>query len=293
MDETPREGEYIVSHPEKVPALLAALFLAAGLTACGGDAESAGDLDGTPYAEETWEGDAMDTEPAPPVTAPAPETAPRTGAPPATRPPAATPPPAPAPPAPEIRPDPVEAPEPDPALVGPTLPLGTQVTGVLETGLSTRTSQVGDTFHARIGEAVRASDGTVILPAGSRLEGRVVESRESSSAEEQAVLMLQIRSLVVNGETYPIQATVLETEVATEARDSAQRTAATVATGAAAGAVVGRILGRDTRSTVAGAAAGAAAGAGIALTTRDGHATLAEGARITVCLDAPVVVAQP
>ncbi|CAN5802192.1 hypothetical protein BH23GEM11_BH23GEM11_04710 [soil metagenome] len=178
-------------------------------------------------------------------------------------------------------------------MVGPVLPSGTQVTGVLESGLSTRTSQVGDTFHARIGDAVRASDGTVILPAGSRLQGRVVESRESTSAEEQAALLLEIRSLVVNGQTFPIQATVLSTEVATEARDSGQRSAATVATGAAAGAVIGRILGRDTRSTVAGAAAGAAAGAGIALTTRDGHATLAEGARITVRLEAPVVVAQP
>ncbi|TVP42263.1 MAG: hypothetical protein EA350_16580 [Gemmatimonadales bacterium] len=286
-----------MSHPEKVPALLAALFITAGLTACGGDAESAGDLDSTPYAEEAWEGDAMDADTAPPVTAPDAGTPPRAATPPSARPPAAAPPaaPAPAPPAaaPAPEPDPVPAPEPDPAMAGPVLPSGTQVTGVLETGLSTRTSQVGETFRARIGDAVRASDGTVILPAGSRLEGRVVESRESTSAEEQAVLLLEIRSLVVNGETFPIQATVLQTELASEARDSGQRTAATVATGAAAGAVVGRILGRDTRSTVAGAAAGAAAGAGIALTTRDGHASLAEGARITVRLDAPLVVARP
>jgi hypothetical protein len=281
---------------EKVPTLAALVLLAFGAVACGGDAESAGDLDSTPFADEAWEdaelAPGMDpgTDPAevsPPVVPPsAPAPAPSRS--PAASPPAGTPP---APPA--ARPDPVTEPEPDVAVAGPMLPVATLLTGVLESSLSTRTSRAGDVFHARIEEGVRASDGTLILPAGSRLEGRVAESRESPSAEEPAALLLHIVGLVVNGERFPIQATVLETELATEARDSGQRSIATVATGAAAGAVVGRILGRDTRSTVAGAAAGAAAGAGIALTTRDGHATLAEGARITIRLENAVVLANP
>jgi hypothetical protein len=282
---------------EKVPgsvlALLLGLGLAVGVTACGGDAESAGDLDSTPYVEG-W-----DAEDAAPDAAPGMEAAPPAAAPPAQAPrPGAT---APdrsstvAPPPPDaVISDPTPAPDPEllPEPTGTVLPIGTEMTGTLESGLSTRTSQQGDVFHARLGEALRAVDGTVLIPAGSRLEGRVVESRESPSAEEPAALLLAIESLVVDGVRYPIQATVLRTEVATEARDSGQRTAATIATGAAAGAVVGRILGRDTRSTVAGAAVGAAAGAGIALTTRDGHATLDEGARITVRLESPVIVAQ-
>jgi len=280
---------------EKVPTLATLLLLAFGAGACGGDAESAGDLESTPFAEETWEDPDLDpaaepgTDPAavtPPVVPPsAPAPAP-------SRPRAATPPPAATPPAPPVtRPDPVTEPRPEPALAGPMLPVATRITGVLESSLSTRTSQVGDVFHARIEEGLRAADGTLILPAGSRLEGRVAESRESPSAEEPAALLLEIVGLVVNGERFPIRATVVETELATEARDSGQRSAATVATGAAAGAVIGRILGRDTRSTVAGAAAGAVAGAGIALTNRDGHAVLAEGARITIRLEDAVFLA--
>lgn len=276
------------------PALAVALAL--GVAACGGDAESAADLDSMPWEDETSEvvqEEAIDPE-APPVTDgaatdPAPPA--RTPQPGAARPPAATPPPPPAaqpaPPSPEVEAEEDLTPEP----VGQTLPAGTQLSATLEGSLSTRTSRVGDVFTARIGEALRTADGTEILPAGTRLEGRVAESRESPSAEESALLLLEIRALLVNGQRYPIQATVLETQVASEARDSAQRQAATVATGAAAGAVVGRILGRDTRSTVAGAAAGAAAGAGIALTSRDGHASLAEGSTIRVRLETPLVVA--
>lgn len=275
------------------PLTAFALALALGLAACGGDAESAADADSTPLAEEmdeAWGEDGALPEEA--GAAPAP-VAPATPAP-APRVPA-TPPPPPAPPAsgPPAPPSPEQPPEPEavPEPVGATLPAGTQLTATLETTLSTRTNRAGETFHARISEALRASDGSVILPAGSRLEGRVVESRESPSAEEPAALLLEIQALVVEGTRYPIQATVLETQVSTEARDSAQRQVATVATGAAAGAVVGRILGRDTRSAVAGAAAGAAAGAGIALTTRDGHATLPEGSTIRIRLEGPVVVA--
>ncbi len=286
---------------EKVPApalsLLLALGVAGGLAfgvaACGGDAESAGDVDSTPYTEG-WDADdaapdaAPGTEAAPPTaTQPAPTprpgaTAPdRSGVTDTAPPDAVIAPPTPAP-----------DPELDPEPTGTVLPIGTEVTGTLESGLSTRTSRPGDVFHARIGSSLRAADGTELIPAGSRLEGRVVESRESPSAEEPAALILAIEGIVVDGVRYPIQATVLQTEVAAEARDSGQRTAATIATGAAAGAVVGRILGRDTRSTVTGAAVGAAAGAGIALTTRDGHATLEEGARITIRLESPVIVAR-
>ncbi len=278
-----------------VPAFAVALAL--GIAACGGDAESAADLDSMPWEDDTPEvvQDETTAPEAPPMTDPsATDPAPpaRTPQPGATRPPATTtPPPAaappPPPPAPEVEAEEAVTPEP----VGQTLPSGTQLTATLEGSLSTRTSRAGDVFTARIGEALRTADGTEVLPAGSRLEGRVAESRESPSAEESALLLLEIRALLVNGQRYPIQATVLETQVATEARDSAQRQAATVATGAAAGAVVGRILGRDTRSTVAGAAAGAAAGAGIALTTRDGHASLAEGSTIRIRLETPLVVA--
>jgi len=167
---------------------------------------------------------------------------------------------------------------------------GTRIPAVVEAALSTRTHRTGDVFHARVTEEVLAADGMVLVPEGARLEGRVAESRQSTSSEEEALLLLTFEALLINGERFPLTATVVEAAVQSEAQASGARTAATVATGAAAGAVVGRILGRDTRSTVGGAAVGAAAGAGVALTTRDGHAEMREGAPVVIRLDAPTVL---
>lgn len=271
----------------KFPALIAAAaLLAAG---CGGDAESAPDLEGMPHAEDDWaleEGSDFEAQP-PPVEVP--EREPVRSAPaPAPQRPA----PAPAQPGEPSTPPPavVEEPAPEPA-PAPSLAEGTLVTANLQSALSTRTSQEGDTFRARVAEDVRGPDGRVLVPAGTIVEGSVTESRRSSDRDAEAVLSLSIDALVLDGARLPLVASIAEVDLDASTADSATRTAAKVATGAAAGAVVGRILGRDTRSTVGGAAVGAAAGAGVALSTRDGHASIEEGARIVIRVDQPVILA--
>lgn len=284
----------------KVPAL--ALVGALALAACGGDAESAADLDSeriaTEVAEELQE---QEREEGAVTEAPAPATPP-----PASTPPAATQRPAPAspstggstPPQQEEATRPQPAPETESSFVEPeaepepvAIPTGSRLTAVLQSSLSTRTHQAGDRFRARVTGELLAADGMVLVPEGSMLEGRVLEAHPSGGADEEALLVLSIESLTMNGGSYPLLASVMETEMRTSARDSGTRSAAKVATGAAAGAVIGQILGRDTRSTVGGAAAGAAAGAGVAISTRDGHAEIEEGARMVVQINEPVILA--
>jgi outer membrane lipoprotein SlyB len=113
----------------------------------------------------------------------------------------------------------------------------------------------------------------------------VVESRESPSPDEPALLQLAFDAVTVNGVERPLVATVVEMEVQAGTRDSNTRTAAKVGVGAAAGAIVGRILGRDRESTVKGAVVGGVAGTAAAIVTRDGHATLEPGARLVIRLD--------
>jgi hypothetical protein len=161
----------------------------------------------------------------------------------------------------------------------------------MEVAVSTRTHKVGDVFHARITEEILAPDGMVLVPQGARLEGRVAAASQSSSSQEEALLLLTFENLLIQGDRFPIDAVVSEVAMESSAQASGARTAATVATGAAAGAVVGRILGGDRRSTVAGAVVGAVAGTGVALTTRDGHASISEGARVMVRLDSPTALA--
>lgn len=282
----------------KVPAL--AFLVALALAACGGDAESASDLDSErldPVAEiavEEAEPGEVEADEAPRGEVRTPDAA----APPARQ-ETAPPPPAQSPAAggaapPEAQLQPEQATEPEtlaPEVEPVAIPAGARIVGVLEHSISTRSHEAGDRFEARVVEEVLAADGMVLVPEGARLVGRVVEAEASRDSDRDAVLVLAFESLVMNGQTFPMNSTVVEVEMAADAGDSGTRSAAKVATGAAAGAVIGQILGRDTRSTVRGAAAGAVAGAGVAVTTRDGHAQIQEGARLVVQVDQPVILA--
>lgn len=273
----------------KVPAFV--LMAGFALAACGGEAESAADLE-SELVEMEGESPAEfdETRPAPPAAEPRPqETRPAPAPPPAATDPGAggaTPP--------YTEPDPQPAPE--EALVEPdvepvALPAGARVHTVVDRTISTRSHTTGDVFQVRVSQEVLAVDGMVLVPEGALLEGRVMEARSSSSADEPAALVLGFETLIIEGQRFPFHGTVVETALEADAGASGARSAATVATGAAAGAILGQILGRDTRSTVGGAVVGAAAGAGVALTTRDGHAVLEEGSRMIVQVDQPVILA--
>jgi len=276
--------------PKRLSSLSLILAVPFVLAGCGGDAESAPDLEGE-FVDATAE-EVQDAAAAPPAAAPPPAQAPpasQPAAPPSSQP---APPPAGAPEA-EAEASETLAPEElvEESAVEPlAIPAGTRIPAVMQSALSTRTHQAGDVFFARVGEEVLAADGMVLVPEGARLEGRVVESRQSAGSDDEALLLLTFEAVLIDGERFPMNASVAEAEMQAQAQASGARSAATVATGAAAGAVVGRILGGDTRSTVGGAAVGAVAGAGVALTTRDGHAEIAQGSRITVELQAPALL---
>ncbi len=171
----------------------------------------------------------------------------------------------------------------------PMLPAGTVLTFEVTETVSTETANPGDQVRLRLVETVSGAEGAR-LSAGTAGSAVVTESRESAGAEEQAVLALQVSSVNVDGSQQELNGTIESTETESAARASGARSAGTVATGAAAGAILGQILGGDTRSTTAGAAVGAVAGLGVALSTRDGHAVLHEGSRITVRLDEALLI---
>lgn len=170
----------------------------------------------------------------------------------------------------------------------PVIPSGTVMTLQLEETISTSSHATGDQVIATITEAVRGPDGSVLVPAGSRMLGVVEESQRSSGPEDQAVLAFHFETLRVGGASYPVTAVVESAEPRRTEGDSGAETAAKVAIGTAAGALLGQILGGDTESTLKGAAAGTVAGAVVAITSRTGDATLERGSTITVRTQAPV-----
>jgi hypothetical protein len=190
-----------------------------------------------------------------------------------------------------VRPE-VESPDPDPE--PPSQPLavaaGTRIVLSVEDELSTEASVAGDIFDAVVSEDVLGSSGMVLVPRGARVRGVVVESTESSSSKQPAILALGVERVELGDRLVPLVATVTELEHEAEARDSDTRTAAKVGASALGGAILGKIFGGDGEDALKGAVAGAAVGAAVAHATRSGHAKVPEGARMVIVLDEDLVV---
>lgn len=205
--------------------------------------------------------------------------------------------PAPAANAPATRPPPRTQPDrqPETPAVDPgpqfeelTIASGTKLTLTLDQKLSTEHAAVGDLFTATLQTPV-TDDRTVIAPAGSRVRGMVTAVQKSGGAGKEAILKVNFEELEVDGEAYPLQATLLEANPTLEGtRTTGQRIGAGAA-GSGAGAIIGAIIG-DGTGAIIGAVAGAAAGTAISMGTEDKNAVLAEGSEIVIQLDAPVVV---
>jgi hypothetical protein len=233
----------------------------------------------------TFEDTAVTAEPAPsptPPPPPAPRPRPQTP-PPAPPPPPVTPPPAATPP----------APPPAPRTVTSTVGVGTNMTLTLNETLSTESNQVGDGFMATVDAPVYGTDGEVVIPAGARVRGRVTQVQKSGRAGETAVLGVAFETVSFGGDSYPLDATVVQANPERVGRASTGETAGKVAVGAAAGAILGRILGKDTKCAIIGGAVGAAAGTAIAMGTSDVDAVLREGSTMVIKIDSPVSVERP
>ncbi len=286
-----------------VPVLLFTL-LAAGLTACGGDAEpdegamvdremdlALQDEAAEPeLRDEAQEGEALTETPPPP---PPPPPAPR------PQPPRAAPPPAPpaAPPAEAPAPPPAPAAEPAPEPAGPvmievTAQTGSELVIELRQQLSTKDNKPGDRFTAIV-DLPLIDNNRVIVQSGSIVRGEITAIQKSGGQGQPAIIKLAIHEVVLNAETYPLQATIIEASPETQGRYSTGDKAARIGAGAVAGAILGRVIGGNARGTVIGAAVGAAAGTAITLATEDVDAVLPAGSKLRLRLDAPLTVRVP
>jgi hypothetical protein len=224
--------------------------------------------------------------PAPPSTA-----QPRPQPPPAATPrPAPTPAPTPAPRAEAPRQEPAPRPAPEPRAVTLSAAIGTSMSLTLNQTLSTETNRVGDTFTATLQQAVRDASGAVVLPAGATIRGRLTQVEKSGHVGATGIIKLAFESVSFDGNSYPLDATVVRANPQRQNRTTLQEQAGTVAAGAAAGAVLGRVLGRDTRSTLRGAAVGAAAGTAIAMGTADVDVVLPQGSEMVIRLESPITI---
>jgi len=141
---------------------------------------------------------------------------------------------------------PAEAPKPEPIVV----PAGTDLTVTIDTALSSKSSQAGQTFLATVAQPVTIN-GTTAIPKGSSVTGTVLTAKIKGEGE----LSITLKNITVRGHNYPLHTASLDSTV----KGKGKRTAVTTGGGAAAGALIGGIAGGGKGAGI-GAAVGAVGG---------------------------------
>jgi hypothetical protein len=174
---------------------------------------------------------------------------------------------------------------------------GTEIHAVLDTPLSVRTSKTGDRFTATISDAAHGNGGSVVVPAGARIEGEVAEAEDDkvmAALRGKGALSLRFRNIVLpGGETLPLTANLIsvhdlrgrnlgKTDAEGRVQSNVQSREAGIATpaGTAGGSVFG--------SPIKGLAIGALAGGGYILSTKGKDVSLPAQTGLIIRLDQPI-----
>jgi hypothetical protein len=162
--------------------------------------------------------------------------------------------------------------EPAPALPPPapvpvavqkvTLPAGTRLSVRMIDGIDSERNRVGDVFRATL-EAPLTAEDRVVVPAGTEVEGRVIQLKSAGHFSGRSEFTLELIRLDLNGRSYPLQTDTWNTK----GNSRGARTAATIGGASAAGAIIGAIAGGGKGAAI-GAAAGAGAGTGVQAITK-------------------------
>lgn len=174
---------------------------------------------------------------------------------------------------------------PRPEKLTATLPSGSVLTVRLLDTLNTDRNQAGDRFRASLEEPI-VSDGNVVVPRGTTVEGRLVDAQQAGRVKGVAEMTLELSQLrLPSGETVVLETGVIRREGET----SIGADTAKVGTGAAIGAVIGAIGGGGKGAAV-GAATGAGAGTAGVLLTRGKPLILSQETVLSFQLNAPITM---
>src|SRR5581483_1612640 len=147
------------------------------------------------------------------------------------------------------------------------VPAGTEIEATLQEALSTKTAKVGDKFSAVVSKPVKANNGQVAIPAGSTINGEIIEAEQGKTlpmVRGRGRLNLRFRDITLPSHTsFPLTATLASihgqnpnSEGEVESKTSGKTAAKDVGIGAGAGTIAGLILGSAWKGLVIGAIAG-------------------------------------
>jgi hypothetical protein len=174
---------------------------------------------------------------------------------------------------------------PAPAATPVALSVGTTLTAATNAEIRSHKNKVGDTVTATIATDVKDRSGRVVIPAGSEVVLKVTAIKESENkSDKTGTLTVQPTSVVMNGQSYPLTASIEGVTTELQGRGTNAGDVAKPAAGAAVGAVVGRVLGGSSKGAIIGGVIGGAVGAQRAVETKDRDVVLPKGTTVTLSL---------
>jgi len=135
-----------------------------------------------------------------------------------------------------------------------TVPAGTSLLVRMIDTVDSSKNAVGSRFSASL-ETNLEVDGVVVAPAGTKVYGRLAQSKEAGRMAGKSELRLELTEIVLNGTAYP----VLSSDYQVSGKSSSGRSAKRILGGAGLGAAIGAIAGNAGMGAAIGAVAGTTA----------------------------------
>jgi hypothetical protein len=167
-----------------------------------------------------------------------------------------------------------------------TLPAGTRLQVVLDTGVGSDTSRAEEAVQGHLSSPV-VVHGDTVLAQGTRVGGVVTSAERSGKVKGRAHIAVRFDTITPRGddERYRIRtAAVQRTAASTKKKDAVK-----VGGGAAGGAIIGAIVGGKKGAAI-GTAVGGGAGTAAVLATRGDEVHLPKGSALTLRLSEPVTI---
>jgi hypothetical protein len=176
-------------------------------------------------------------------------------------------------------------PPPAPEFVDLVIPNDAVLGLQIERTVTSEVARVEDRVDARVTRDVRVGD-RVAIPAGSVVQGSVMEVERGGKVREKAKLGIRFHTVVLGDGT---RLNIKTDSVVREGTSPTNESAAKIGGAAAGGAILGAILGGG-KGAVLGGAIGAAGGTAATMAGKANPAVLAAGSTVSVRMQQPVTV---
>jgi hypothetical protein len=135
-----------------------------------------------------------------------------------------------------------------------TVPAGTSLLVRMVDSVDSNKNAVGSRFTASLETNLQVA-GVVVAPAGTKIYGRLAQSKEAGRVGGKSELQLELTDIVIDRTAYPL----LSSDYSVQGSNSGKRTAKRVLGGAGLGAAIGAIAGNAGKGAAIGAVVGTTA----------------------------------